>query len=250
MRIKRRLRYLLERLQRVVFGAAIRFSRHPDLRLQHDYLKFKHEGDLPSIARRYGIPLATLEQQRDTGIDNPAYRFYRDGGFFTYFASHAAALQGSSWLDVGADTGAVSLYLSELLGSKNFELCDVSVAPRALFPVRRITGASLDYAPDSFDLVFFSYVLHHAADDTIQLLRDARKIARRYIVVTEDPKENADDYYWAYMHDKRGTFRGCKEWRQLFDVVGLTIVHDEALNAELHSRHMFVLDPNKGSGIR
>ncbi len=242
---KRQARYLLERSQRLLYGAATRVSRHPEFRLQYDYLRFKHDGNLAEISARYGIDVGLLERQRDAGIDNPAYRFYRDGGFFSYFAANAAIFKGSSWLDVGADTGAVSLYLSELLASKSFELCDVTVAPRALFPVRRITGERLDYEPNSFDIVFFSYVLHHAADDTIQLLRDARKVARKYVVVTEDPKENADDYYWAYMHDKRGTFRGCKEWRQLFDVVGLSIVHDEALNPELHSRHMFVLDANK-----
>ncbi len=244
MSLKRHARHILERSQRVACGAALRFSRHPSLKLTYDYLRFKHDGDLPSVAAKYGIDVDVLERQRDAGIDNPAYRFHRDGGFFAYFAANAATLRGCSWLDVGADTGAVSLYLSKLLGSKNFELCDVSVAPRALFPVRQISGATLDYEPKSFDLVFFSYVLHHAADDTIQLLRDARRIARKYVVVTEDPKETDDDYYWAYKHDKRGTFRGCKEWRQLFEVVGLSIVHDEALNAELHSRHMFVLDPN------
>jgi Methyltransferase domain len=239
------LLYLIELIKRVILDVALCFVRAPNLKVHSLYLKFKHAGDLSEISERYGIRLTTLQQQKDMGLDNPAYRFHRDESFFSYFASHAESLKGSSWLDVGADRGAVSLYLSEILDSTNFELCDVTLAPRCNFPVKQITGTQLDYECNSFDLVLFSYVLHHAADDTIQLLRDAQRIARKYVVVTEDPKETEADYFWAYAHDKRGTFRGRKEWRQLFSITGFSLVHEKALNCEVHSRHFFLLAPNK-----
>ena len=137
-------RYLIERIMRVMFDVVLRFCRNPKIELSSLNLKFKHEGDLSRISKQYGIRLETLRQQKDTGLDNPAYRFHRDEGFLSYFASHAEVLKGCSWLDVGAGTGVVSLYLSEVLGSTNFELCDVDVARRSNFPVRQIAGTHLD----------------------------------------------------------------------------------------------------------
>jgi hypothetical protein len=239
------LRYLTELVERLILNVALLFVRAPNLNVRSLYLKFKQEGDLSEISKRHGIRLVTLQTQKQTGLDNPAYRFHRDEAFFSYFASHAENLKGSSWLDVGADTGAVSLYLSEILDSTQFELCDVTLAPRCVFPVKQIAGTQLDYGSNSFDLVLFSYVLHHAADNTIQLLRDARRIARKYVVITEDPKETDEDYFWAYTHDRRGTFRGRKEWVQLFAVIGFSLVYETALSCEGHSRHLFVLAPNK-----
>src|SRR5262245_19195705 len=64
-------------------------------------------------------------------------------------------------------------------------------------------------------------------------------------IVTEDPRETDDDSLWAYVHDKRGTFRGLKEWRNLFSAVGFTLVHEIELDGEPYSRHFFLLAPNK-----
>lgn len=245
--------YLIERITRVILDIVLCFVRNPNLKLHSLNLKFKHEGDLPQISKQYGIRLETLQRQKDTNLDNPAYRFHRDEGFFSFFSSHAEGLRGCSWLDVGADRGAVSLYLSEILNSANFEMCDITVTPHSNLPVKQIAGTHLDYECNSFDLVLFSYVLHHAADDTIQLLRDAHRIARKYVVVTEDPKETEDDYYWAYMHDKRGTFRGRKEWMELFATIGFSLVYEKALDCQVHRRHFFLLAPDKnsqGAGIK
>ena len=141
----------------------------------------------------------------------------------------------------------MSLYLSEILDSTNFELCDITVAASFKLPVKKIAGTPLDYESNSLISSFFSYILHHAADNTIQLLRDAHRIARKYVVVTEDPKETQDDYLWAYMHDRGGTFRGRKEWRELFSTLGFSVVYEKALDCQPHSRHFFLLAPNKVS---
>ena len=239
------LRHLIERILRSIFNLVLRFSRNPNIELASLNLKFKHEGDLSKISTQYRIRLETLQHQKDVGLDNPAYRFHRDEGFFSYFVAHADSFRRCSWLDVGAGTGAVSLYLSEILGSTNFELCDVSVAARSSFPVKQIDGTHLNHESNSFDLVFFSYVLHHAGDNTIQLLRDAHRIARRYVAVTEDPKETAEDYLWAYKHDKQGTFRGLKEWKELFSTMDFSLVYEIALDCRVHSRHFFLLAPKK-----
>jgi SAM-dependent methyltransferase len=238
------LRYLTELVQRLTLNVALAFVRAPNLNVRSLYLKFKHEGDLPTISKRFGIKLMTLQGQKDTGLDNPGYRFHRDEAFFSYFGSHAESLRGSSWLDVGADKGALSLYLSEILESTSFELCDVTLPTCCNFPVKKIAGTQLDYECNSFDLVFFNYVLHHAGDDTLQLLRDARRIARKYVFITEDPRETEEDCLWAHVHDKWGTFRGRKEWLQLFSIIGFSLIYDTSLSSDVHSRHFFVLSPN------
>lgn len=239
------LLHLAELIERMLIGAALYVSRNPNLSARYSYLKLKHTGNLAAIANQYRVHSDTLQRQKARRLDNPAYRFHRDGAFFSYFAAHAETLRELSWLDVGADTGAVSVYLSEILRSTNFELCDTAPASQCNFPIRKIDGTRLDYQDNSFDMVLFSYVLHHAGDNTINLLRDARRIARRLVAVTEDPKETGRDYDWAYRHDKQGTFRGRQEWIALFSIIGFSLVHEEPLNCEIHNRHFFLLTPNK-----
>jgi ubiquinone/menaquinone biosynthesis C-methylase UbiE len=159
--------------------------------------------------------------------------------------SNAERFKGFSWLDVGAGTGAMSLYLSEIFESTDCELCDVTIPPQSNAPVKHIEGTRLDYQSNSFDIVFFSYILHHAADNTISLLRDAHRIARRYVVVTEDLKDTAADCLWAYTHDERGAFRGRKEWKELFSLTGFSIVYETPLDGHVHSREFFLLTPIK-----
>ena len=190
--------YVTDRLKRLLFEMLLYFGASPAYAVKSSVLKFKLEGELSPICEKFGIRLETPQRQGDLGLDDPAYRFHRDARFFSYFVSNAESFRGCSWLDVGAGTGAMSLYLSEIFHSTDFELCDVQVPPHSNAPVRQIDGTHLDYKSDSFDLVFFSYILHHAADNTIPLLRDAHRIARRYVAVTEDPKETAADRLWAY----------------------------------------------------
>lgn len=237
--------YLADFVKQCLYRTLLCFQRNPNYSLKLSIIKHKHESDLSPISRQFGIPLKVLLNQRDSGLDNPAYRFHRDEAFFSHFVSQAKILNGCSWLDVGAGTGALSVYLSNILRSQNFELCDVCPPRHCNFPVRRIDGTHLDYESASFDLVLFNYVLHHAGDNTIPLLRDAHRIARRYVVITEDPKENAQDCLWAYKHDDHGTFRGLREWKELFALVGFSMVFEAPLDGHVHRRHFFLLSPNK-----
>lgn len=237
--------YLVEKLERAVYSGVNVAWKHPLVDYRLSYLRHKHEGNLAEISQRYGISVDTLTRQRDGGHDNPAYRFARDKALFDWLAANRAELTGGSWLDVGAYTGCVDVYLSEMLQSDDFKLCDVDIAEKAFFPVTKFSGSSLDFEAGSFDMVFFSYVLHHAAENTIDLLQDAHRIARKYVVILEDVKETDADYRWAYRHDKAGTFRGRREWKKLFAALNFTIVADEPLSCEVHSRHLFVVAPNR-----
>ncbi|MDP8908373.1 MAG: class I SAM-dependent methyltransferase [Chloroflexota bacterium] len=237
----RRLALRHPRLERQAIATALRFTRHPELKRRALILDHR-EDDLGAYATRYGIRRSTLERMLREGLDVPGYRFHRDGAFYDYFATRTD-LHQTSWLDVGAGSGCVDAYLADMLSPDMLELCDLHVPPDTVYPVRQIDGAGLDYPNKSFDLVFFTYVLHHAADDAIPLLRASHRIARRHVVVLEDPKETQDDYLWAYRHDKAATFRGRREWRELFHVLGFDVAYETPLSDDIHSRHLYVLTP-------
>ena len=92
----------------------------------------------------------------------------------------------------------------------------------------------LPAADRSVHLVLFNWVLHHAADAAIPLLREARRVVRRggRIVVVEDLKgdKKASRSHQANAHpgcEAGCAFRGADEWRELFALLGLTIVSEQ-----------------------
>lgn len=191
-------------------------------------------GDLARLANETGISIETLVRQREIGLDNPAYRFERDAALFAYLLAEANRLKGRSWLDVGADTGAVSLYLSEILRSTDFTLCDVHTPPQS-------TSVRHSTARDSTSLIaasilYFSAMSFSTPGQRDPALEDSRRIARRNVIVAEDPKKTEADRRWTYQDDPGGTYRGLKEWRALFILLSFSIVFEAPLGDHLHSR--------------
>jgi SAM-dependent methyltransferase len=234
---------LINRPKYALLSVMAKFTNIPQVQSRHKSLKYLYENTLDKVAREFNLPESMLADQLKRGLDNPGYRFARDAGFFRWLDKNRTDLKGISWLDVGACSGCVSAYMSHYFQSTDMELLDIDETAKRNFDVKLFDGSSLDYPDNSFDIVMFSYVLHHAADDTIKLLKDAHRIARKYVLVLEDSKEKREDYYWAFRHDKRGTFRGLKEWRYLFKEIGFDIETDCALSNEIHSRHFFALRP-------
>ena len=72
-------------------------------------------------------------------------------------------------LDVGGGDGQAGRIAKKAAPSRVASL-DVSGAGE------RFDGRNLPAAANSTDLVLFNYVLHHAADDTIPLLKEARRV--------------------------------------------------------------------------
>jgi SAM-dependent methyltransferase len=233
----------LRRVEMALLLFLERHGHHPLLMYKAANRRLALRADMTSIANRYGITVSTLLRHRAAGVDNPGYRFHRDRGFFEYALAHRAELQGGSWLDVGAGLGVNRAYLAEMLASDEYVMCDKAVASNAVGLIEPMDGAALRFPDLSFDFVLFSFVLHHAADDAIGLLREARRVARRYVFVLEDPKETSADHRWIRFHAPDGTFRGRSEWRHLFRLLGFEIVHDEELDSIIHSRHLWVLTP-------
>jgi hypothetical protein len=226
--------------------SAAAVTRHPALHWRAVAVAHRPrnaDAHLQAYAERYGIRVETLQRMVRGRFDIPSYRFDRDDALFRHLADRSAELRGASWLDVGAGRGCVSAYLADMLDSDRGELLDVEIERRTAAPVTPFDGRRLDRPDASVDLVLFSYVLHHAADSTFDLLREARRVATRNVLVLEDPKETRADRRWAHRHDPSGTFRGLREWRELFAVTGFDVVHETPLDCTDHSRHLFVLAP-------
>jgi ubiquinone/menaquinone biosynthesis C-methylase UbiE len=100
-------------------------------------------------------------------------------------------LEISSVLDVGTGTGVFAEAFVD--GSRRVEGIDPD--PTLLEVARRLVPAAvfregsaekLPFAGESFDLVFFGHVLHET-DDPVGALCEARRVARRRVVVLEWP---------------------------------------------------------------
>ena len=144
---------------------------------------------------------------------------------------------GASVLDVGAGSGEIPLYLQRKYGllchgvdvvkpSKNrfFANSSSNGHGKEYLPIELFDGSSLPSANKSFDIVMFVSVLHHAANATVALVREAARVARRYIIVLEDlhlPAPHAhhrDIVKRNVAHEPHGIFRTLEEWLHLFRV--------------------------------
>ncbi len=93
-------------------------------------------------------------------------------------------VRGGSILEVGGGNGAFSVQLDRL---GDLVVVDNSRLMLSMNPVgdkRLMDAACLDFADDSFDLVFCHAVLHHV-EDAGKILAEMRRVSRGFVVVVE-----------------------------------------------------------------
>jgi SAM-dependent methyltransferase len=101
-------------------------------------------------------------------------------------AGHLAPLlpQSASVLDVGCGDGSIARAILEQRGDLALSGVDVLVRPKTHTPVEPYDGKRLPRPDASIDAVMFVDVLHHTDDPAI-LLAEARRVARRCIVIKD-----------------------------------------------------------------
>ena len=109
---------------------------------------------------------------------------------------------------------------------------DVLVWPKARIPVDIFDGYRLPFDDKNFDAVIFVDVLHHTEDPMV-LLREAKRVARRAIVLKDHTADRALAYSTLRFMDWVGNahhgvalpynYWSERRWRAAFDELGLTV---------------------------
>jgi len=87
-------------------------------------------------------------------------------------------------LDVGCGNGIISSQIMAANPLLSIQGIDVLARPECAIPFKRYDGLSFPYQDNSFDIVMFVDVLHHT-DDPLQMLKEAKRVARRSIVMKD-----------------------------------------------------------------
>src|SRR5437016_141555 len=91
-------------------------------------------------------------------------------------------------LDVGCGNGLLARCLKEKRPDVNLRGIDVLVQTECYIPVEKYDGRVIPYPDASFDVVLFVDILHHT-EDPMALLREARRVARKAILIKDHPKD-------------------------------------------------------------
>ena len=136
-------------------------------------------------------------------------------------------------LDVGGGNGEKTLNLRQEFRDAEHTFQCVDIASKPGSPCQGFNGEQLPYPDLSQHVVFFSYVLHHAADHTIALLQEAKRVTKHggFIAVLEDLKADTTLMQRAEAVHLGCTaghepciFRGDREWRAIFQLLKLHLV--------------------------
>ena len=133
-------------------------------------------------------------------------------------------------LDVGSGDGTIAYSWRERRSDLKVDGIDIIVRPETKIPVRAFDGRTIPYDDRSFDVVSFIDVLHHA-DDVEQLLREARRVSRNWVIVKDHFAENTWDRATLALMDWVGNaphgvslpynYRSRDQWKSAFKTVGL-----------------------------
>jgi SAM-dependent methyltransferase len=154
-------------------------------------------------------------------------------------------------LDVSsvADIGGADYY--NLCKSNNIEYVSLNIEEpqktgqggyhRAEYTVT-YDGKNIPLDKNSYELVIVNFVLHHAPDETLNLIEQIRDISKRYVIVGEDISGLDHEIEWHvrnFHHQPGGLFRSDKEWKSLFSLYGMSLVNQYVIHRDDDP------DPNK-----
>jgi SAM-dependent methyltransferase len=96
-----------------------------------------------------------------------------------------------SVLDVGCGDGTIDALIGTIKPGLHIRGIDVMKRPTTHIPVETFDGSHFPVPDNSYDVVSFCDVLHHTPDPNV-LLREARRVARKAVVIKD---HNADGLF-------------------------------------------------------
>ncbi len=140
--------------------------------------------------------------------------------------------EAGSVLDVGCGDGWLASQLAEQLPLTSFCGIDVLVRPDTHIPISHFDGIEIPYPDDHFETVMMVDVLHHTVDPAV-LLREAKRVARKFVVLKDHTRDGLAAQATLRMMDWVGNahhgvalpynYLSKAEWQRLFKHLELTI---------------------------
>ncbi len=138
----------------------------------------------------------------------------------------------SAVLDIGCGDGTIGNLLAECCSEISIEGVEFAPRPQCAIRCRPFDGTKLPFPDWTFDVCLFVDVLHHTDDPSI-LLREARRVTRRFVLIKDHLSENALDFRTLQFMDWVGNrphgvrlpynYLSRKEWEATFAKCGLSI---------------------------
>jgi len=137
---------------------------------------------------------------------------------------------GQSVLDIGCGLGYQA---KDIEKKRNVSVAGIDVIDYtdSDFFCKVFDGVNIPFPDKSFDISYFSYVLHHAKQP-IKLLADAIRVTHKRLLILEDTPQIffdrvLDGYHgWSfnkfYKLDYKSVFRTQKEWERIFEQLHIT----------------------------
>lgn len=141
--------------------------------------------------------------------------------------------QGTRVLDIGAGYGITASQIAKKLKA-DVSMVDVVDKHKVDLPFTLYDGEKLPFKDKSFDIALLIFVLHHA-DSQETVLKESKRVVVDKIIIYEDIlTRNIFDRIDTFLHGflfnrawnlkNHASFKSEKEWRNLFEKLGLKVV--------------------------
>ena len=156
--------------------------------------------------------------------------------------------KGSKILDLGCGSAIVAKNFQDFFQA---EVIGVDIRDRRIFkiPFQIIDGFHLPFPEKYFDLVLISYVLHHSGDP-IAILKEAKRVSKKIIIYEDLPEDILSKIYCQlhgltfnklFQENNNVSFRAAKEWEEIFQKIGLTIIFKKRINNFPIKKELYIL---------
>ena len=135
-----------------------------------------------------------------------------------------------SILDMGCGHGQLAMRLKQDHADWNITGVDVVVQPDCAIPVSAYDGTTIPFPDQSFDAVLCVDMLHHT-DDPTAILKEAGRVARKWVIVKDHIAESWLDHRMLTALDWVGNagtgvplpynFLSSSQWQSVFERSGL-----------------------------